>query len=70
MDYIDGHREEERADPELAEQAEERRLEIQAQARDRIEELADNRRNARKRVIEHDNDEDEDDHEMEVVYAE
>ena len=69
MDYIDGHREEERADPELAQRAEERRVEIQAQARDRIQELADNRRNARKQVIE-DNDEDDDDHDMEVVYAE
>jgi GTP-binding protein len=70
MDYIDGHREEERADPELAEQAEERRVEIQAQARDRIQELADSRRNARKQVIEDSDDEDDDDHHMEVVYAE
>jgi GTP-binding protein len=70
MDYIDGHREEERADPELAEQAEERRVEIQAQARDRIQELADSRRNARKQVIEDKDDEDDDDHDMEVVYAE
>jgi len=70
MDYIDGHREEERADPELAEQAEERRVEIQAQARDRIQELADSRRNARKQVIEDSDDEDDDDHDMEVVYAE
>ena len=70
MDYIDGHREEEKADPELAEQAEERRVEIQAQARDRIQELADSRRNARKQVIEDKDDEDDDDHNMEVVYAE
>ena len=70
MDYIDGHREEERADPELAEQAEERRVEIQAQARDRIQELADSRRNARKQVIEDSDDEDDDDHDMELVYAE
>jgi GTP-binding protein len=70
MDYIDGHREEEKADPELAEQAEERRVEIQAQARDRIQELADSRRNARKQVIEDNDDEDDDDHDMEVVYAE
>jgi GTP-binding protein len=70
MDYIDGHREEEKADPELAEQAEERRVEIQAQARDRIQELADSRRNARKQVIEDKDDEDDDDHDMEVVYAE
>jgi GTP-binding protein len=70
MDYIDGHREEEKADPELAEQAEERRVEIQAQARDRIQELGDSRRNARKQVIEDNDDEDDDDHDMEVVYAE
>ena len=70
MDYIDGHREEEKADPELAEQAEGRRVEIQAQARDRIQELADSRRNARKQVIEDNDDEDDDDHDMEVVYAE
>jgi GTP-binding protein len=70
MDYIDGHREEEKADPELAEQAEERRVEIQAQARDRIQELADSRRNARKQVIEDNDDEDDDEHDMEVVYAE
>ena len=70
MDYIDGHREEEKADPELAEKAEERRVEIQAQARDRIQELADSRRNARKQVIEDNDDEDDDDHDMEVVYAE
>ncbi|MCT2530564.1 Obg family GTPase CgtA [SAR92 clade bacterium H921] len=67
MDYIDGHREEEKADPELAEQAEGRRLEIQAQARDRIQQLADNRRSARKTVV---SDGDDDDHDMEVVYAE
>jgi GTP-binding protein len=70
MDYIDGHREEEKADPELAEQAEGRRLEIQAQARDRIQQLADNRRSARKTVVSDGDDEDDDDHDMEVVYAE
>jgi GTP-binding protein len=70
MDYIDGPREEEKADPELAEQAEGRRLEIQAQARDRIQQLADNRRSARKTVVSDGDDEDDDDHDMEVVYAE
>ena len=70
MDYIDGHREEEKADPELAEQAEGRRLEIQAQARDRIQQLADNRRSARKTVVSDGDDEDDDDRDMEVVYAE
>ncbi|HAZ95446.1 MAG TPA: GTPase ObgE [Porticoccaceae bacterium] len=69
MEYIDGHREEERAAPELAEQSEKRRMEIQAEARDRIQELADNRRNARKQVTE-DTDEDDDDHDVDVVYAE
>ncbi len=71
MDYIDGHREEERAAPELAEQAEARRLEIQAEARDRIQELADTRRNARKRTASEIIDEDDDDDQgTEVVYAE
>ncbi|MDA9352730.1 Obg family GTPase CgtA [Porticoccaceae bacterium] len=71
MEYIDGHREEERAAPELAEQSEKRRMEIQAEARDRIQELADNRRNARKQVTEDtDDDEDDDDHDVDVVYAE
>jgi hypothetical protein len=44
-------------------------MEIQAEARDRIQELADNRRNARKQVTE-DTDEDDDDHDVDVVYAE
>ena len=71
MEYIDGHREEERAAPELAEQSEKRRMEIQAEARDRIQELADNRRNARKQATEDtDDDEDDDDHDVDVVYAE
>ena len=70
MEYIDGHREEERAAPELAEQSEKRRMEIQAEARDRIQELADNRRNARKQAIEDTDDEDDDDHDVDVVYAE
>ena len=70
MEYIDGHREEERAAPELAEQSEKRRMEIQAEARDRIQELADNRRSARKQAIEDADDEDDDDHDVDVVYAE
>ena len=71
MEYIDGHREEERAAPELAEQSEKRRMEIQAEARDRIQDLADNRRNARKQATEDtDDDEDDDDHDVDVVYAE
>jgi GTP-binding protein len=71
MEYIDGHREEERAAPELAEQSEKRRMEIQAEARDRIQELADNRRNARKQATEDTgDDEDDDDHDVDVVYAE
>ncbi|MDB4262748.1 Obg family GTPase CgtA [Porticoccaceae bacterium] len=71
MEYIDGHREEERAAPELAEQSEKRRMEIQAEARDRIQELADNRRNARKQATEDtDDDEGDDDHDVDVVYAE
>ena len=47
MDYIDDHRQRELVDPNLAELAEARRTEIQAEARDRIEGLAETRRTAR-----------------------
>ena len=72
MDYIDDQRQREAADPELAEHAEARRMEMQAQARLRIEELADARKNARKqaKAEEQDIDNDDDDYDVEVVYAE
>ena len=68
MDYIDEHRQQEEADPELTELADERRAVIQAEARERIEGLAQARRQSRQQSHE-DNDED-DDHDVEVVYAE
>ena len=66
MDYIDEARQLEEVEPELLEKAEQRRLTIQAEARDRIENLADARRRARQR----DSDDDNDDHDVEIVYAE
>jgi len=68
MEYIDDHRQQERADPELEEQAGERRAQMQSEARTRIEELSLQRHQARKRIqIETDDDDDSD---VEVVYAE
>ena len=67
MDYIDEARQLEEAEPELLEEAEQRRLTIQAEARDRIENLADARRRARQQGSDDDND---DDHDVEIVYAE
>ncbi|MDB2533470.1 GTPase ObgE [Porticoccaceae bacterium] len=71
MDYIDDQRQREAADPELAEQAEGRRMEMQAEARRRIEELAETRKNARKQAMAEEQDiDDDDDYDVEVVYAE
>lgn len=68
MDYIDEHRQQEEADPELTELADERRAVIQAEARERIEGLAQARRQSRQQPQE--NDDEDDDHDIEVVYAE
>lgn len=71
MDYIDDQRQREAADPELAEQAEARRMEMQSEARRRIEELAETRKNARKQAVAEDQDiDDDDDYDVDVVYAE
>lgn len=72
MDYIDDHRQRELVDPNLAELAEARRTEIQAEARDRIDGLAETRRTARQqsRLDDHSDDDDNDDNDVEVVYAE
>ena len=68
MEYIDDHRQQEKADPELEEQASERRAQMQAEARLRIEELSLQRHQARKQIqMEVDDDDDTD---VEVVYAE
>jgi len=68
MDYIDEARQVEDAEPDLLERAEQRRLTIQAEARDRIEDLANTRRRSRQQVS--DDDDDDDDHDVEIVYAE
>jgi len=68
MDYIDEHRQQEEADPELTELADERRVVIQAEARERIEGLAQARRQSRQQPQE--NDDEDDDHDVEVVHAE
>ncbi len=71
MDYIDDHRQQELADPNLAELAEARRTTIQTEARDRIDGLAETRRVARQQPPLDDlNDDDDDDDDVEVVYAE
>lgn len=73
MDYIDDHRQRENADPELAVAAEVLRAEMQAEARNRIEELAEVRKNARKQEqveAEDNEDDDDDDYDVEVVYSE
>jgi GTP-binding protein len=71
MDYIDDHRQRELVDPNLAELAEARRTEIQAEARDRIEGLAETRRTARQQSqLDDSDDDDHDDNDVEVVYAE
>jgi GTP-binding protein len=70
MDYIDEARQLEDAEPELLERAEQRRLTIQAEARDRIEDLAVARRRSRQQVSDDDDDDDDDDHDVEIVYAE
>ena len=70
MDYIDEARQVEDAEPDLLERAEQRRLTIQAEARDRIEDLAVARRRSRQQVSDDDDDDDDDDHDVEIVYAE
>ena len=79
MDYIDGHRDRENIDPTLAVAVEERRQQIQAEARERIEGLAEARRLARLggEDIEgaefdeaFEDEDDDDDNDVEVVYAE
>ena len=56
----------------MAELAEARRTEIQAEARDRIEGLAETRRTARQQsqLDDDSDDDDHDDNDVEVVYAE
>ncbi|MDB3966130.1 GTPase ObgE [Porticoccaceae bacterium] len=71
MDHIDEQRQQELVDPTLAEQAEARRAEMQAEARNRIEQLAEARKQARKQAKDENiEDDDDDDYDVEVVYAE
>jgi len=71
MDHIDELRGREREDAELVVAEEARRNEMQLEARQRIEELAESRKQARKAQKEQiDNDDDDDDFDVEVVYAE
>ena len=73
MDYIDDKRQQEEADPELLVLADHQRQIIQAEARDRIEDLAIMRRQSRQKSKiddDDDDDDDEDDHDVEVVYVE
>jgi GTP-binding protein len=65
MDYIDDKRQQEEADPDLLVLADHQRQIIQAEARDRIEDLAIMRRQSRQK-----SKIDDDDHDMEVVYVE
>jgi GTP-binding protein len=68
MEYIDGVRDSEKANPEIAKADAERREKMQAEARQRIEELARTRRQSRQQ--QKDDDEfDDDDYDVEVVYT-
>ena len=68
MDYIDGVRDSEKAKPDTALAEEKRRETMQAEARQRIEELADARRQSRQQQQD-DDDFDDDDYDVEVVYT-
>jgi len=69
MAHIDALRDREGADPELVVAEDTRRAQMQAEARQRIEELASVRRSARQQSAV-DDDQDDDDCDVEVVYAE
>jgi GTP-binding protein len=69
MAHIDELRDREGADPELVVAEDTRRAQMQAEARQRIEELASVRRSARQQSAV-DDDQDDDDCDVEVVYAE
>jgi GTP-binding protein len=74
MDHIDELRGREREDAELIVAEDERRNQMQLEARQRIEELAESRKQARKaqkqQTESDDDDFDDDDYDVEVVYAE
>ena len=70
MDHIDELRGREREDAELVAAEETRRNQMQFEARQRIEELAASRKQARIVQKEEANDDDDDDFDVEVVYAE
>ena len=70
MDHIDELRAREQADPELVVAEDARRVQMQLEARQRIDDLAEARRRARLKKREDDDDFDDDDFDVEVVYAE
>jgi len=70
MDHIDELRAREQADPELVVAEDTRRVQMQLEARQRIDDLAEARRRARLKKPEDDDDFDDDDFDVEVVYAE
>jgi GTP-binding protein len=71
MDHIDELRGREREDAELVVAEDVRRNQMQLEARQRIEELAESRKQARQAQKEEiNNDDDDDDFDLEVVYAE
>jgi GTP-binding protein len=70
MDHIDELRDREQADPELAVAEDARREKMQAEARQRIDELAQARRLSRQQKQDKDDDFDDDDYDIDVVYAE
>jgi GTP-binding protein len=69
MEYIEERQMQERETPELAEQETEIQLQMQAEARERIEELAEARRMARLAAKENNDDWDDDDYDVDVEYT-
>ncbi len=69
MTQLETWQEEEAADPELAEAEQERQRVLQAEARERIEQLQRERRLARQAVDEDFDDDDDDDDDVEVEYV-
>ncbi|MBD2859369.1 Obg family GTPase CgtA [Spongiibacter sp. KMU-158] len=55
-------------DPELREQDEAMQMAVQAEARERIEQLAEARRAARRAALDDDSEDDDDDYDVEVIY--
>ena len=69
MTYLEEVWEAEANNPDIAEQEEQKRAQMQAESRERIRELAERRRAARLAGEEGDDDDDDDDHDVEIIYA-